>query len=48
MTQHLKLKKGALRGCIWIRPSEPALLWTTGAVEIFGLDRSAAPRRSTA
>ena len=41
MTQHLRLKKGALRGCVWLRPGEPAGLCTSGALEIFGLPPSA-------
>ena len=41
MTQHLRLKKGALRGCVWLRPCEPAGLCTSGALEIFGLPLSA-------
>jgi PAS domain S-box-containing protein len=41
MTQHLRLKKGALRGCVWLRPREPAALCTAGALEIFGLPPSA-------
>jgi len=35
MTQRLQLKKGALRGCVWLSPGEPTLRWTTGALEIF-------------
>ena len=41
MSQHLRLKKGALRGCVWLRPGEPAGLCTSGALEIFGLPASA-------